>query len=67
MAHIAFKPSFGWLRMGASLLIFGEVDEVVESLLLARVAGMKMKLSFMCFVTAFTQLRYGFILFLLIL
>ncbi|GAU24368.1 hypothetical protein TSUD_390770 [Trifolium subterraneum] len=60
MDHIAFKPSFGWLRMGASLLIFGEVDEVVESLLLARVAEMKMKLSFMCFVTAFTQLRDWF-------
>ncbi|CAJ2642097.1 unnamed protein product [Trifolium pratense] len=57
LALIASKPSFGWLHIGASLLIFEEVDGVVEYLLLARVVGMKTRLSFMCFVTAFRQLR----------
>jgi hypothetical protein len=66
-AHIAFKLLFGWLFMGESLLICEEVDGVLGSLLLDHVVGMMMKLSFMCFVTAFMQLRYGFILFPLIL
>jgi len=65
--HIAFKLLFGWLFMGESLLICEEVDGVLGFLLLARVVGMMMKLSFMCFVTAFMQLRYDFILFPLIL
>jgi len=67
MTHITFKLLFGWLFMGESLLICEEVDGVLGFLLLAHVVEMMMKLSFMCFVTAFMQLRYGFILFPLIL
>jgi hypothetical protein len=54
--------------VGCAFLQISEgVDGVVESLLLARVVEMKMKLFFMCFVIASMQLRYGFTSFLLIL
>lgn len=65
--HIASKPLFGWLRMGTFLQISEGVNGVVESLLLARVVEMKMKLFFMCFAIASTLFRYGFTSFRLIL
>jgi len=63
---ILVASPLNWYHI-VSLSFSQGVDGVVESLLIARVVEMKMKLFFMCFVIASTLLRYGFTSFLLIL
>jgi hypothetical protein len=64
---IVYKLLYGWQLRSASLPIFVEASGEWAYPLFAPDVGEKMRLQFMCFVTASMLLRYGFIWFHLIL